>query len=112
MAFKDRTEADPGTRLLGVVSGLWLAATGFLLPQPLPLALVAWVVGGLIALASLGPSPIPLAATLLAVVLAVATLVLPGTTQVIVANNLAVAIVVFVGGLIPIGTRRWQAPAT
>jgi hypothetical protein len=107
--LRDST-ADPGTRTLGVVAGLWLVASGFLWPHTLSLQIVAWVIGGLIVLASLGPSPVPSMMSILGIALAVATFLLD-PSPITLGSNLAVAIVSLVGGLIPVGTHRHDPQA-
>ena len=106
MQILKASEADPGTRMLGVLAGLWLVASGFLWPHAMAIGIVGWVIGGLLIVASLGPSPVPSMMTVLGLALAVATFVLPEVSRITVGSNLAVALVTIVGGLIPVGTHR------
>jgi hypothetical protein len=98
-------------RALPIALGAWLFVSAFLWPHGTGAATNSWIVGLLIAIASLIALRMPWLRwldTALAVWLFLSTLAMPGATRGTLWNNLIVAMLVFLASLVPEALRPIQ----
>ena len=111
MADIDESAAGMWPRWLNLLAGVWLFISAFVWPHTAAAQANTWIVGALIAIASIwamfAPS-VRIVNTILAIWLFFSTLFIYHTSVGTVWNNLILAVVVFVLSLIPSGATSFR----